>query len=46
MDHATALALLEWQMELGADEAILDTPIDRFELPAQAVKPKAEPAEA
>lgn len=30
IDGATALALLEWQVELGADEAILDEPQDRF----------------
>lgn len=32
MDSTTALALLEWQIELGADEAILDSPVDRFAL--------------
>jgi DNA polymerase len=32
MDGATALALLSWQMELGADEAILDIPVDRYTL--------------
>jgi uracil-DNA glycosylase family 4 len=26
-----ALALLAWQVELGADEAILDAPVDRFD---------------
>lgn len=31
-----ALAMLDWQIELGADEAILDTPIDRFGLAEQA----------
>ncbi|MBU3031039.1 uracil-DNA glycosylase [Paracoccus marinaquae] len=35
-DAETALALLEWQAELGADEAILDAPLDRFELAARA----------
>ncbi|MEX5727821.1 uracil-DNA glycosylase family 4 [Rhodovulum iodosum] len=30
MDSRTALALLEWQIELGATEAIGDEPIDRF----------------
>ncbi len=29
-----ALALLSWQVELGADEAVLDTPVDRFALEA------------
>lgn len=39
-------ALLEWQVELGADEAIGDTPVDRYALeapppkPAQAAKPE------
>jgi DNA polymerase len=31
-DGAAALALLEWQIELGADEAILDAPLDRYAL--------------
>ena len=46
-----ALALLEWQIELGADEAIGDVPVDRFALdaaPAVAAEPAsmaaAEPA--
>ncbi|MCH7554457.1 MAG: uracil-DNA glycosylase [Proteobacteria bacterium] len=34
-------ALLKWYMEAGADEAISDTPQDRF---AQTPTPKAEPA--
>lgn len=49
-----ALAMLDWQMELGADEAILDAPVDRFALADQmpdaaprAVPPKiAAPAAA
>ncbi len=32
------LALLAWQVELGADEAICDAPIDRYTLPAEAPK--------
>ncbi|WP_411958275.1 uracil-DNA glycosylase [Paracoccus homiensis] len=44
VDAATALALLEWQAELGADEAILDAGIDRYEL-AQRPRP-AIPAAA
>lgn len=32
IDADTALALLEWQVEMGADEAMLDAPVDRFEL--------------
>lgn len=42
-DGAAALALLEWQIELGADEAILDAPLDRYSLsdapPARATAP-------
>lgn len=34
-------AALEWQVELGADEAIGDTPLNRYELVAEAPKPKA-----
>ena len=38
-----ALAALAWQIDLGADEAILDTPVNRFELDHKPVKPaKAE----
>jgi DNA polymerase len=33
MDGITARAILEWQIELGADEAILDAPVDRYALP-------------
>ncbi len=36
-----AKAALEWQIELGADEAIGDVPLDRYELVAEAPKPKA-----
>ena len=42
MDSMTsydALALLEWQVELGADEAIGDAPVDRYALQVEA-KPK------
>ncbi|MDF1729326.1 MAG: uracil-DNA glycosylase [Sulfitobacter sp.] len=35
------LALLDWQIELGADEAIADAPIDRYAIPAAAPKPAA-----
>jgi DNA polymerase len=38
-----ALAHLAWQVELGADEAILDAPVNRFELPDTARKPPATP---
>jgi len=41
-----ALALLDWQIELGADEAIGDDPVNRFEVEV-APKPKpARPAQA
>ena len=38
--HA-ARALLEWQVELGATEAICDAPVNRFELPDGQPKAKA-----
>ncbi|MBK4218023.1 uracil-DNA glycosylase [Paracoccus caeni] len=41
IDADTALALLEWQGEMGVDEPILDMPVDRFEI---AARPKAETA--
>ena len=40
MDSFAALTALDWQIELGADEAIGDTPINRYE---QAVKPAKGP---
>ncbi|MEW9919728.1 uracil-DNA glycosylase family protein [Marimonas sp. MJW-29] len=39
------LALLDWQIELGATEAIGDAPVNRYEVPAAAEKPAA-PREA
>ncbi|WP_341862849.1 uracil-DNA glycosylase [Gymnodinialimonas sp. 57CJ19] len=36
------LAALEWQVELGADEAMLDDPLDRFDLPTPVAMPKPE----
>lgn len=45
MDYHTALAALEWQIELGADEALQDDPIDRFTLPDRLPKPQ-KPAAA
>lgn len=41
LSYWDALAALEWQVELGADEAIMDLPVDRFDLPAPVVVPKA-----
>ena len=40
LDAHTALALLEWQAEMGVDEPVLDSPVDRFELAARP-KPAA-----
>ncbi len=45
LDHHTARALLEWQIELGATEAIGDAPVDRYALPDKASKAK-KPASA
>jgi len=44
LDHHTARALLEWQVELGATDAIMDAPVDRYAL--QPAAPKAAPAPA
>lgn len=41
LDWHTAKALLEWQVELGATEAILDAPVNRFELEAPKPAPVA-----
>ena len=42
-----ALAALEWQIELGADEAIGDAPVDRFAAPALPSAPaRVTPAAA
>ena len=50
MDYHSALALLAWQVELGATEAICDAPVDRYALaPAQpraAARAAAVPAGA
>lgn len=40
VDFHTARALLEWQIELGADECIGDAPVDRYALPDKLAKPK------
>lgn len=45
LDPHTALALLEWQIELGATEAIGDAPLDRYAL-AEAAPVTAAPAHA
>ncbi|WP_050604005.1 uracil-DNA glycosylase family protein [Ruegeria sp. 6PALISEP08] len=47
LDYYSARALLEWQIELGATEAIGDAPVDRYALPDTSPKPKkAEAATA
>ncbi|MBT8408662.1 MAG: uracil-DNA glycosylase [Alphaproteobacteria bacterium] len=44
MEPANALALLEWQIELGVTEAIGDAPVNRYEVPAEAPKVKTSAA--
>ncbi len=47
LDAETALALLQWQAEMGADEPCLDAAIDRYDLPDRADLPAAaKPAPA
>jgi DNA polymerase len=52
IDPETALALLEWQLELGADAAVGDSPVDRFAVEvaapaaARVPAPAAAPADA
>lgn len=47
LDFHTAKALLDWHVDLGADEAIGDAPINRYEVPKEAPKmAKPKPAEA
>lgn len=45
IDYWTAHALLEWQVELGATEAICDEPVDRYAL-LDAAQKKAAPVAA
>ncbi|WP_113912399.1 uracil-DNA glycosylase [Roseovarius dicentrarchi] len=44
LDFHSLRALLEWQVELGADEAIGDVPVNRYEVAAQAAPVLAAPA--
>jgi DNA polymerase len=46
IDADTARALLEWQLELGADEPMLEAPVNRYEAAEAApkLKPVAAPA--
>lgn len=47
LDAATALALLDWQREMGADEPILDAPVDRYaETPPAPAPAPASPQAA
>src|SRR6056297_2106315 len=49
LDFHTAKAMLEWQIELGATEAIGETPVDRYAAaadPAPAVPAPKKPAQA
>lgn len=43
-DMTPDLALLEWQIELGADEAILDAPVNRYDLPDRVKAPTSAAA--
>lgn len=46
LDWAQALEILAWQAEMGATEALAETPVDRFalsETEAQAVRERAAP---
>ena len=47
LDYHTAKALLDWQIELGADEAIGDVPVNRYEVAPTPVKvaPMAAPVQ-
>ncbi len=40
-DWRAALAALGWQVEAGADEPIVDAPVNRYELSVEAPKPAA-----
>lgn len=41
LGYYEAKALLEWQIELGADEAITDAPVNRYEVPQSLAPPAA-----
>ena len=43
LDLPSARAALDWLLELGADEAIGDAPVDRYALAAEQRQPKAAP---
>ncbi len=46
LDFHTAKALLDWQIELGATEAICDAPVNRYEVPEKQAKPTPAAAPA
>ena len=46
LDFHTAKALLDWQVELGATEAIGDMPVNRYEVPDKIEKPVVAQAPA
>lgn len=46
LDFHTAKALLDWQVELGATEAIGDMPVNRYEVPEKVEKPVVAQAPA
>ncbi|MEH6776553.1 MAG: uracil-DNA glycosylase, partial [Cereibacter changlensis] len=43
LDHDTAAAMLLWQVDLGVTEALLDAPLNRYDL-AEPVRAPAAPA--
>ncbi|MDG2341421.1 MAG: uracil-DNA glycosylase [Paracoccaceae bacterium] len=46
IDHWTARALLDWQVELGVVDTTAENPINRYDLEAKPAKPKAAEAPA
>lgn len=46
IDYHVALAMLEWQHELGVDETLCEAPIDRYALAQSQPKPAAQPGNA
>ncbi len=46
LEYHTARALLEWQVDLGATEAILDAPVNRYDVPEKRKAPEQPAADA
>ncbi len=46
MEYHTARALLDWQVEMGVTEAMLDEPLNRYEVPQARPQPVAAPVDA